>query len=133
MLDCMIIGDSIAQGIHQHRAECVAYTRTGVNSQHWNQLYLRNDLRAKSVIISLGSNDHAAIRTRAELQRIREKVGTGARVYWIMPAIKPEIQEIVEQMALDYGDTVVPIFKQISKDGVHPTGAGYRELAKGIR
>jgi lysophospholipase L1-like esterase len=130
MLDCLIIGDSIAVGVHHHRAECVAYAKSGINSQNWNQRYLQNNLRAKTVIISLGSNDHAAIRTRAELQRIREKVGMGSRVYWIMPAIKPEIQEIVEQMALDYGDIVVPFFKQLSKDGVHPTGVGYRKLAE---
>jgi lysophospholipase L1-like esterase len=126
----MIIGDSIAVGVHQHRSECISYAKTGINSQHWNQLYLQNNLRAKTVIISLGSNDHAAIRTRAELQRIREKVGTGVRVFWIMPAIKPEIQEIVDQMALDYGDIVVPFFKQLSKDGLHPNSAGYRKLAE---
>ena len=130
MIDCMIIGDSIAVGVHQYRTECISYAKTGINSQHWNQRYLQNDLKSKTVIISLGSNDHAAIRTRAELQRIREKVGPGVRVFWIMPAIKPEIQDIVEQMALDYGDTVLPFFKQLSKDGVHPTSAGYRKLAE---
>ena len=130
MLECLVIGDSIAVGIHYHRPECTVYAKSGINSQHWNQRYLQNNLSAKSVIISLGSNDHTAIRTKSELQRVREKVGTGTRVFWIMPAIKPEIQDIVEQVALDYGDTVVPFFKQLSKDGVHPTGAGYRELAK---
>lgn len=130
MIECLILGDSIAVGTHRARPECAAYAKGGINSKHWNQLYLQNNLRANTVIISLGSNDHAAIRTRAELQRIREKVGAGTRVFWIMPAIKPEIQDIVEQMALDYGDTVVPFFKQLSKDGVHPTGAGYRKLAE---
>lgn len=132
MIDCMILGDSIATGIHQHRPECVAKAAVGINSQMWNQTYT-DRYTAGTVIISLGSNDHAAIRTRAELRRVREKVGTGVRVFWIMPAIKPEIQDIVEQVAVEYGDTVLPFFKQLSKDGIHPTAAGYRELAKGTR
>jgi lysophospholipase L1-like esterase len=46
-----------------------------------------------------------------------------------MPAIKPEIQAIVKAMALEYGDTLLPITR-VSKDNIHPTGAGYKELAE---
>lgn len=129
MIECLILGDSIAVGTHQARPECVAYAKSGWNTQQWNREYLKKDLSARTVVISLGSNDHKGVRTKAELQRIREKVGTTAQVFWIMPAIKPEIQAIVKSMALEYGDTVLPI-TSISKDNVHPTGAGYRELAE---
>jgi len=132
MLDCLILGDSIAVGTHQQRPECVAYAKGGWNTWQWNRDYLKNDLTAKTVIISLGSNDHPGIRTKAELQRVREKVGTGSRVFWILPAIKPDIQEIVKQMAKDYGDTVLPITK-LQKDGVHPSWAGYKILAEGTK
>jgi lysophospholipase L1-like esterase len=107
----------------------VAYAKGGWNTWQWNRDYLKNDLTAKTVIISLGSNDHKGVRTKAELQRIREKVGTNARVFWILPAIKPEIQDIVKQMAVDYGDTVLPITR-LQPDGVHPSWAGYKELAE---
>jgi lysophospholipase L1-like esterase len=129
MLECLIIGDSIAVGTHQARPECVAHAKGGWNTWQWNREYLNKNLSAKTVIISLGSNDHKGVRTKAELQRIREKVGTTARVFWIMPAIKPEIQAIVKAMALEYGDTLLPITR-VSKDNIHPTGAGYKELAE---
>lgn len=129
MIDCLILGDSIAVGTHQVRTECVAYAKGGWNTWQWNRDYLKNDLTAKTVIISLGSNDHKGVRTKAELQRIREKVGTNSRVFWILPAIKPDIQEIVKQLASDYGDAVLPITR-LQKDGIHPSWAGYKELGE---
>jgi lysophospholipase L1-like esterase len=132
MLECLILGDSIAVGTHQARPECVAYAKGGWNTQQWSRGYLKNDLTAKTVIISLGSNDHKGIRTKAELQRIREKVGTVARVFWILPAINPEVQAIVSGMAEEYGDTVLPITR-LQKDGVHPSWAGYKQFAERTR
>ena len=131
MLDCLILGDSIAVGTHQFRPECVAYARGGWNSWQWNRDYLKNNLSANTVIISLGSNDHEGVRTIWELQRLREKVNA-QRVFWILPAIKPEIQEMVKIIARDYKDVILPI-KSLSKDGVHPTQTGYKELAEKTR
>jgi len=128
MLECLIMGDSIAVGTAQVRQECVSYSKGGINTWQWNRDYLKNDLTAKTVIISLGSNDHKGVRTKAELQRIREKVGT-AKVFWILPAIKPEIQEIVQAIAKEYGDTVVPITR-LQPDKIHPSWAGYKDLAE---
>jgi lysophospholipase L1-like esterase len=122
------MGDSIAVGTAQVRQECVSYSKGGINTWQWNRDYLKNDLTAKNVIISLGSNDHKGVRTKAELQRIREKVGT-AKVFWILPAIKPEIQEIVQAIAKEYGDTVVPITR-LQPDKIHPSWAGYKEIAE---
>lgn len=129
MLECLIIGDSIAVGTAQVRPECVSYAKGGWNSWQWNRDYLKNDLNAKTVIISLGSNDHKGIRTKAELQRVREKVGTQAKVFWIIPAILPEVQTHVKSIATEYGDTIVPITR-LQKDGVHPSWVGYKEIAE---
>ena len=136
MLECLIIGDSIAVGTHQARPECVAYAKVGWNTQQWNRDYLKNNLSAKSVIISLGANDHAGVRTKAELQRIREKVGTTARVFWISPGSerKPVAQAAIEQIAREYGDTVLPRPRDhMSADGIHPTGQGYKQIANATR
>ena len=130
MLDCLILGDSIAVGTHQQRPECVAYAKGGWNTWQWNRDYLKNNLSAKTVIISLGSNDHSGVRTKAELQRIREKVGV-AKVFWILPAIKPHIQSYIREIAEQYNDTVLPFTP--SSDKVHPTTQGYRELAKATK
>jgi lysophospholipase L1-like esterase len=129
MIDCLILGDSIAVGTHQARPECVAHAKGGWNTWQWNRDYLKNDLTARTVVISLGSNDHKGVKTKAELQRIREKVGATARVFWILPAINPAVQAIVRDMAEEYGDTVLPITR-LQKDGVHPSWAGYKQLAE---
>jgi lysophospholipase L1-like esterase len=132
MLECLIIGDSIAVGTHHFKQECTAYAKGGWNTWQWNRDYLNKDLTAKTVIISLGSNDHKGVRTKAELQRIREKIGPNTRVFWILPAIKPDIQQIVKDMAKEYGDTVLPITR-LQPDGVHPSWAGYKELANATK
>jgi lysophospholipase L1-like esterase len=131
MIECLILGDSIAVGTHQFKPECVAYAKGGWNTWQWNKDYLKNDLSAKTVIISLGSNDHKGVNTRKELQTMREKV-KGSRVFWILPAIKPGIQDIVKDIAKEYGDTVLPI-TSLQPDGIHPSWAGYKQLANETR
>jgi lysophospholipase L1-like esterase len=79
------------------------------------------------VIISLGTNDLKNVNTFDELQKIRQRVKAD-RVYWIMPPIKPAIQELVRRLAAEHGDVILPI-TQLSPDRVHPTPQGYRELA----
>ena len=106
----------------------MAYAKSGWNSWQWNRDYLKNDLSAKTVIISLGSNDHPKVRTLWELQRLREKI-LAERVFWILPAIKPEIQDMVKLIAKDYKDTILTI-PNLQKDGVHPSWKGYKELAE---
>jgi hypothetical protein len=44
-----------------------------------------------------------------------------------VPAIKPEKQEIVRKIARHFGDTFVTI-PELSKDNVHPTYNGYKQL-----
>ena len=44
MLDCLILGDSIAVGTHQFMPECRAYATGGLNSHQWNHRYLGNKL-----------------------------------------------------------------------------------------
>lgn len=124
----MIVGDSIGVGIAHERPECVAYVKGGINSWQWNNKNLNKDLNAKSVIISLGSNDHPGVHTFKELINLRQNINAD-RVYWILPAIKPDIQDIVKIIATNYNDTVLEI-SRLQKDGIHPSWAGYKELAK---
>jgi lysophospholipase L1-like esterase len=129
MLECLIVGDSIAVGTATARPECVAYAKGGVNSYQWvNTNIGKMPLVAKTVIISLGSNDHKYVKTESELRSIRE-LTKADRVYWILPAIKPDIQEIVKKVAAENGDTVLPITR-LQKDGVHPSWAGYKQLGE---
>jgi hypothetical protein len=139
MIDCLVLGDSIAVGTHMQRPECVAYANVGWNTWQWNRAYLKNDLTAGTVIISLGSNDHKGVKTRQELETMRAKV-KGNRVFWILPAGNSkaggvpieDIQTIVRDIATKNGDAVLPI-TSLSGDGIHPTGRGYKELAEKTR
>jgi lysophospholipase L1-like esterase len=54
------------------------------------------------------------------------------KVYWVLPAIKPNIQEIVEEVANKHGDWIIRI-PNLSKDGVHPTRAGYKKIGEIIK
>ncbi len=139
MIDCLILGDSIAVGTHQQRPECIAFAKGGINSWQWNKQYGSNNLTADTVIISLGSNDHKGVKTYDELQRMRSKI-KGSRVFWILPAGNLKaggvaietIQHLVKEVAAQYGDTVLPITR-LQPDGIHPSGAGYKQLALSTR
>ena len=50
----------------------------------------------------------------------------------ILPANKPQVAEFVEIVARDFEDTVLRI-PELSKDGVHPTYKGYKNLANSTR
>lgn len=134
MIDCLIIGDSIAVGTHMARPECVAYARGGWNSWQWNKDYLSkaSGQPAKTVIISLGANDHKGVKTEFELRKMREAI-KGDRVFWIDPGQdrKPVPHDAIVRIAKEYGDTILPRPKtHMSADGIHPTGRGYKELAE---
>ena len=135
MIDCIILGDSIAVGTHAQRPECVSYSKGGINSWQWHKIFGKNELAASTVIISLGSNDHKYIKTYDELQKLRAKV-KATKVFWILPngnlkgsEVNIEvIQHFVREIATQNGDVVLPITR-ISKDTIHPSQAGYLELA----
>lgn len=139
MIDCLIIGDSIAVGTHLYRPECVSYAKGGINTWQWNKQFGNKNLSAKTVIISLGTNDHKGVKTKQELETMRANIKE-SRVFWVLPygnlkasAVPIEqLQHTVKAIAQQYGDNVLPITK-ISKDGIHPTGAGYKELAERTR
>lgn len=134
MLDCMIIGDSIAVGTAMARPECISYSRGGWNSWQWNKDYLEitKTKQTKTLIISLGANDHKGVKTEDELRKMRAAVKAD-KVFWISPGKerKPIPQDAIERIAKEYGDIVLARpMNNMSADGIHPTGKGYKELAE---
>jgi lysophospholipase L1-like esterase len=136
MIECLILGDSIAVGVSQVRKECVAYAKSGINSKDfWNKnkhfLEKNDTVKTKVTIISLGPNDTKSIDTLKYVNLVRERVK--GKIYWILPSekFKPEKVQIIKDVAKIWGDTVIerPADK-ISPDGVHPTYAGYKEIAE---
>lgn len=137
MVECLILGDSIAVGLHQVRKECIVYAKGGINTWQFNRQY-PGDFFSNSVIISLGSNDHKHIKTRKELEELRKRILAKDKVIWILPSgnLKAsevniqDVKSIIMEIANANGDMVVdthPTYR--SKDGIHPTGTGYQWLA----
>ena len=129
MIECLIIGDSIAVGVSAYRPECELQAKVGITSHHWNNKYKDLTLQAHEVIISLGSNDKG-INTERELLLLRSKTKAD-RVIWVVPAIK-QPKEVVQGVAFQSHDAYVTI-DQTTGDGVHPTIEEYIRIAKATK
>jgi lysophospholipase L1-like esterase len=130
MLECLIVGDSIAVGVSQVRQECMSIAKSGINSRDWNRQHLQKLKPTKTLIISLGANDYKGIDTESNIRELRTK-SQADRVFWLLPSreLKPDQVRAVKFVASDYGDTVIPRpERDISADGVHPTYKGYKVL-----
>lgn len=129
MIECLIVGDSIAVGVSQVRHECEHIVKSGINSGDWNKKHLHKLKPARTLIISLGAND-LGVNTEENIRKLRE-AAQADRVFWLLPSqrLKPEQVRAVKFVAIDFGDTVIPRpEKDISADGVHPTYKGYKVL-----
>lgn len=136
MLECLILGDSLAVGVGQIRTECATYAKSGINSYDYvnrHVLHTDGNTSARTVIISLGSNDLKHINTYEELFTLRQLVKAD-RVYWILPNIKEEKRKAVRMVADRYKDNVIDARNhEISPDKVHPTYKGYKGIANETR
>lgn len=128
MIECLIVGDSIAVGTAHFRPECAVMAKSGINSKDWNERYFHDQLQSDTVIISLGSNDLKTLNTFKEVILLRSRV-KARRVFWILPANKPQKVELIRMVAAEYKDTVIPI-PNVSPDHVHPSPQGYKKLAE---
>lgn len=130
MLDCLIIGDSIAVGTHQFRPECVALTKGGITSLGWNKQYGNRDLSAETVIISLSTNDWEKADTYGMLMNIRTKI-KGKRVFWVEPNRESKFEAVqhVRRVAEQFGDQVI-VTTRWQPDKIHPSWAGYKAIAE---
>lgn len=133
MLDCLIMGDSIAVGTKMFMKECADYAKGGITSHGWLKRYGNNDLSANSVIISLSTNDWEKADTAAKLREIRRKV-KASKVYWIEPnpESKPQAVSHVNQIAKEFGDIVIRTSRW-QKDKIHPSWQGYKELVNHVK
>lgn len=134
MLECIVLGDSIAVGTHQFAKECQLVGKSGINTWQWNKMYPTVDLTAGVVIISLGTNDHKYVKTTEELEKMRARVNS-QRVFWVLPAGTAaaselpieKLQAMVISIALQNNDTVLPI-RGLQADGIHPSWSGYKDI-----
>lgn len=131
---CLIIGDSIAVGTKMFAPkDCVSYSKGGWNTWQWNKKWGNTPLEAKTVVISLGTNDHKGVKTYKELMKIRARIKSN-NIVWIMPPCnkgfcKSKINATVKDIATKYGDTIIST-SYVQPDNIHPSWRGYKELVK---
>jgi len=131
MSECLIIGDSIAVGTKMFRPECAAYAQGGITSHGWNMKFGNKDLTAKTVIISLGTNDWEKADTYGMLMNIRTKIKGDTKVFWIEPNRESKFEAVqhVRNVAQQFGDTVI-VTTRWQADKIHPSWAGYKSIAE---
>lgn len=135
MLECMIIGDSIAVGLSMAQKECVSISRGGITSEKWYKSFgVDSNFRKpyKVVAISLGTNDYRVL--EQTFFDIRVAIDADL-VVWILPnsILKPTQRAMVEKVAKQFGDKTVDITKDVGPDMIHPSSLqSYKSIAKKI-
>lgn len=111
MMDCAIVGDSIALGVATEIHRCVVDATVGITSAE----VIGRVKNARVLVISAGSNDARSPDLENNLRAIRSKAhGT---VIWISPMDKRAAM-IVQRVARAHGDKVVHFTPR--EDNIHP-------------
>ena len=127
MLDCLVLGDSLAVGVGQAKPGCRVVAETGITSER----YVHTLLVARSAriaIISLGVNDSEDVDTVDNLLRLRQAV-TARTVYWLLAGINKRARDAARLVAVKFHDRLIDVAPLAGPDHLHPDRAGYAKLA----
>ncbi|NBO12777.1 MAG: hypothetical protein EBZ03_04450 [Betaproteobacteria bacterium] len=129
MIDCLILGDEIAEGIKQFRQECVTKTQPNTATERW----VRDNgvkFAAKTVIISLGTYDPPSQTIENEalghLSKLRASIDA-EQVFWLLPA-KAKPADAMRELARLYKDHLM-IIEEKQRNQIHPSERGAELLA----
>ena len=124
VLQCDIVGDSIALGTGYWLPHCRTDATIGISSPAYAAAHVYR-VRLDLVVVSLGSNDGRE-HTIDALEAVRSRID--ARVIWLLPAVGA--RAAVQAVARRHGDQILDVRPWVGQDGVHPTPDGYRTLAR---
>jgi hypothetical protein len=129
MMDCLILGDEIADGIKQFRPECVTKTQANAPTDRWVR---ENGVKfsAKTVVISLGTYDLPSKTLEnealAELRKLRAGIDA-EQVFWLLPA-KAKPADAMRELARLYKDHLM-VIEEKQRNQIHPSERGAELLA----
>lgn len=126
MIDCAVIGDSIALGVARNNPRCHAQAVSGITSRDHARTFVGR-VSANSVLISLGSNDGDANSERY-LRAVRQRIESGT-VTWLLSPNNQRARSAVALIAREHGDRVIEIRPFVGSDRVHPTASGYHRIS----
>lgn len=127
MIECLVLGDSLAVGVGQARPNCETVARVGVTSATYVKTMFHPSA-ARSVVISLGVNDDPTVPTLDNLRRMRRDVRS-SDVVWLLPGLKEDVRQVIRTVARENGDRTVDTRSLVGPDHLHPNGSGYRTIA----
>jgi lysophospholipase L1-like esterase len=127
LLDCLVLGDSIAVGVGQAKPGCLVVAETGITSERYVHTLLVART-ARIAIISLGVNDSDDVDTVDNLLRLRSAI-TARTVYWLLAGINKRSREAARLVATKFRDRLVDVAPLAGPDHLHPDRAGYARLA----
>jgi hypothetical protein len=127
LLDCIVLGDSIALGLSQARPDCEVAAEPGITSERFVQTRL-TARQARVAIISLGVNDVDGTTTANNLELLRGTI-TAVAVYWLAAGSNPLTREAIRSVAERHGDRLIDVAPLAGPDHIHPDRAGYATLA----
>jgi lysophospholipase L1-like esterase len=127
LLDCIVLGDSIAVGVGQARQDCQTIAVSGITSEHYVQMF-SGAPQAHTAIISLGVNDGDSVATADNLTRLRGRV-VADTVYWLLSGTNEHIRDAIRAIAGRFGDRLIDVLPLAGPDHIHPDRTGYARLA----
>lgn len=130
-MTCMILGDSLAVGLHLAAPYCEHHARVGITAAQFHNEYV-NEINSDFAVISLGAND-ASTPEFAELEYlrvVRSRIKS-PNVVWLLPICEAPIRAAILTVAEEYGDRVVSL--QLYSNTLHLSAAGYKKLAGDLK
>ena len=129
MLECLILGDSLAQGAAAALANALNARCDVVATQGAGSAAILRSVPSRSyeaATISAGSNDANNPRLADNLIAIRKSISAN-RIVWIAPYNR-SVAYLVADLARHFGDSLVDVAETPPvRDGLHPRS--YRRLA----
>lgn len=132
MLECLILGDSIARGTGQavnalYDPGCDVQAEQSASTERI-LTWAKPSKYYGTIIVAVGSNDVAGGRLSGRLARLRQSLAT-RKVVWLLPYARPQAYA-VRSIAARFGDRVIDLASFRSRDRVHPSS--YSDIANAL-
>ena len=131
MIDCLILGDQVADGLRDHISGCVPITVPAITSHEYIYKYYNNSMIVNNdwdtIIISLGINDTTGTkRTKNALTEFRHNI-KAKHVFWILPPESlMDLRTVVHDVAMGRQDGLIEV---AGWNRSYPSVWGFREMA----